>query len=284
MTGFLTVPVAKRSCKLQSASSMSTDRSEVHVVTLDIDGTICVSDKITKGVVANAMHRGAFAHAFKSVCGFEASIDEVPHHGMTDPLILLKVQLHRGLSHADACNNLDALKTAMVEYALANKPPPSEESGLVLLPGVKAFLERLHQRPDVYVGLCTGNLEPIAWSKMEALGIRHLFTEPPIGGFGSDYCGMDIDKGAEDRAELVKTAAKRVAAVRPGLRIGRCLHIGDAPNDVKAAVMASAEPIGVTTGIFSREELLVAAPSCLVLDDLSKTDEVLMALGLSVRA
>ena len=34
--------------------------------------------------VANAMHRSAFTHAFKVVCGFEdASIDEVEHHGMT---------------------------------------------------------------------------------------------------------------------------------------------------------------------------------------------------------
>ena len=34
--------------------------------------------------VANAMHRGAYTHAFKVVCGFEdASIDEVEHHGMT---------------------------------------------------------------------------------------------------------------------------------------------------------------------------------------------------------
>jgi len=52
----------------------------VRVITFDIDGTICVSDKLTEGVVANAMHRGAFAHAFQAVCGFEgASIDEVCH-------------------------------------------------------------------------------------------------------------------------------------------------------------------------------------------------------------
>ena len=48
-------------------------------VRFDIDGTICASDKLTEGVVANAMHRGAFTHAFQAVCGFEnASIDEVP--------------------------------------------------------------------------------------------------------------------------------------------------------------------------------------------------------------
>ena len=50
--------------------------------------------QVTEGVVANAMHRNAFTHALKTVCGFEnASIDEVPHHGMTDPLILLKMQV-----------------------------------------------------------------------------------------------------------------------------------------------------------------------------------------------
>ena len=49
----------------------------VTCVTFDIDGTICIADKTAKGVVANEMHRGAFEHAFKTVCGFEASIDEV---------------------------------------------------------------------------------------------------------------------------------------------------------------------------------------------------------------
>jgi hypothetical protein len=52
-------------------------RMSVTCVTFDIDGTICIADKVAKGVVANAMHRGAFEHAFKTVCGFEASIDEV---------------------------------------------------------------------------------------------------------------------------------------------------------------------------------------------------------------
>jgi hypothetical protein len=27
--------------------------------------------------------------------------------------------------------------------------------------------------------LVTGNLEPVGWGKMRALGIDHLFTQPP---------------------------------------------------------------------------------------------------------
>ena len=153
---------------------------------------------------------------------------------MTDPLILIKVQLHRGVSQDVASANLEPLKAAMVEYALANKPPPTKESGLVLLPGVRELLERLQAREDVSVGLVTGNLEPIAWSKMEALGIRHLFSEPAFGGFGSDFCSHDIENGAEDRAELVRIAARRAAASKPGLEVGPRFHIGDAPNDVSA--------------------------------------------------
>ncbi len=44
------------------------------------------------------------------------------------------------------------------------------------------------KRGDVAVGLVTGNLEPIAWGKMQALGLLEAFSEPHFGGFGSDYC------------------------------------------------------------------------------------------------
>lgn len=36
--------------------------------------------------------------------------------------------------------------------------------------------------------LVTGNLEPIGWAKMRALGIEPLFTRPLFGGFGTDHC------------------------------------------------------------------------------------------------
>jgi phosphoglycolate phosphatase len=153
---------------------------------------------------------------------------------MTDPLILIKVQLHRGVSQEEASANLEPLKAAMIEYAMANKPPPTKASGLVLLPGVTELLERLQGIHNIKVGLVTGNLEPIAWSKMEALGIRHLFSEPSFGGFGSDYCSHNIENGAADRAELVRIAARRAAATARGFEVVAQFHVGDAPNDVSA--------------------------------------------------
>ena len=65
--------------------------------------------------------------------------------------------------------------------------------------------------------LVTGNLEPIGWAKMDALGIKHLFKEPYFGGFGSDYCNPDnSEQSWKDRAELVKIAAQKTHKIFPG--------------------------------------------------------------------
>ena len=66
--------------------------------------------------------------------------------------------------------------------------------------------------------LVTGNLQPIGWAKMEALGIKHLFSEPFFGGFGSDHCNPDnSDQSWKDRAELVKIAAQKAEKHFPGV-------------------------------------------------------------------
>lgn len=53
---------------------------------------------------------------------------------------------------------------------------------------------------------------------MEALGIKHLFSEPYFGGFGSDHCNPDnSDQSWKDRAELVKIAAQKAEKHFPGV-------------------------------------------------------------------
>src|SRR5260370_20333582 len=51
------------------------------------------------------------------------------------------------------------------------------------LPGVAALLERLAQRSDVLIGLCTGNLARGAELKLTSAGLWGRF---PFGGFGGD--------------------------------------------------------------------------------------------------
>jgi len=251
------------------------------LVTFDIDGTICVQGKGEGGSSEKMMHTLAFNHAFLKVFGVDAHIGEVKHAGSTDQLILLHVLLERGFDKEEVSSKMGEMKEAMIEYAQANKERAGD--GLTLLPGVKETLAELSTRDDVLVGLVTGNLEPIAWLKMEALGIKQYFSTPNFGGFGSDYTSGDPTKKAEDRAEMVRIAAKRAAASYEGVEIGDRYHIGDAPPDVWAAEAGGAAAVGVTTGNFGEADLrpFIKGEASVVLKDLSNREEVRRVLGLA---
>jgi phosphoglycolate phosphatase len=123
-----------------------------------------------------------------------------------------------------AMAKLKEMEAAMNEYFEARSEAAG--SGLVVLPGVVELLRALqvgagscrsHRTPhtyrsvaasvpemaasggiqcfgvvqgrgDVVTCLVTGNLQPIGWGKMAALGLKDLFSQPPFGGFGSDFC------------------------------------------------------------------------------------------------
>eukprot|EP00887_Chlorella_sp_A99_P007702 scaffold20.g7702.t1 len=244
------------------------------LVSFDVDGTLIHS----VGHNANKLHKEAFAAAFKQVFGIDTSIDVVQHHGSTDPLILVKVLVHHGVPKSEAMERLPQLKQAMVEHYLANKDRAAE--GLEILPGVVELLTALQAREDVAICLVTGNLEPIGWTKMAALGIEHLFTKPLFGGFGSDFCSGNVEESWRDRAELVRIAAKR-AEESLGSSVGARFHVGDAPMDVSAAEAVGAQAVGVTTGIYTAQELHEAGRSAVVLDGVQDLSEVLAVLGLT---
>jgi phosphoglycolate phosphatase len=59
-------------------------------------------------------------------------------------------------------------------------------------------------------------------------------------------------------------------------------HVGDTPMDIQAALAGGAMPIGVSTGIFSSDELKWSAEGkpMILLSDMADTDAVLKAMGL----
>jgi phosphoglycolate phosphatase len=221
---------------------------------------------------------------------------------------------------------LAELQESMTQYAIEHRGDAA--IGLEVLPGVVEVLKRLQKTPvrvpaahplgrtlcarvtgvpeahaapgrrqNVLVGLVTGNLEPMGWIKMEAMGLLPLFSSPRFGGFGSDYCSGNTAESWRDRAEFIRWSfsysfqrfitvlraespmrrrrryacetrhrtgdcltvctAHRAANMPP---IGRRFHIGDAPTDIQAAVQANVCPIGVTTGIFSSTQLRQCVP------------------------
>lgn len=68
------------------------------LVTFDVDGTLVTS----KGPYANLLHKRAFNHAFKSVCGIDGDIDVIKHHGSTDPKVLVHTLMHYGVEEQTA--------------------------------------------------------------------------------------------------------------------------------------------------------------------------------------
>lgn len=196
--------------------------------------------------------------------------------------------------------------TSFYESAATDAAVAAE--GLELLPGVEALLENLAKREGVVQGLVTGNLQPIGWRKVETLGVARHFDElvvagssdeeevektrrkRRVGGFGSDHCsGTEgaIGEPWRDRARFIEIAAERAlrtaaAAASKEATISRRIHIGDTVYDLKAAAAAGALPVGVATGIFSKEELAAArVPGAVILDDLSDLEASLKEMGFS---
>lgn len=263
----------RRSTYIHSARvySMATQKT---LISFDVDGTLIHSI----GQDANKLHKEAFSAAFRNVYGLETNIDVVPHHGSTDPLILVKVLEFHGIPHADAMAKIPEMQQAMIDHFLEHKDRAA--TGLEVLPGVVELLTALQARDDVAICLVTGNLQPIGWAKMDSLGIKHLFTPPCFGGFGSDFCSGNTEgMGWRDRAELVRIAAQRCTE-HCGGEVGRRFHVGDAPMDVQAAEAAGAHPIGVLTGIYTAEQLSTACPSATLLNNLHDLNNVLEICGL----
>jgi phosphoglycolate phosphatase len=110
-------------------------------------------------------------------------------------------------------------------------------------------------RPDVLLGLATGNVESGARIKLGRGNLNRFFS---FGGYGSD---------SEYRADLVRRAAD-VAALRHGSPIQNCdiFVIGDTPRDIEAGKASSFRTIGVATGQYSVDQLRESAADLVISD------------------
>ncbi|RWW76938.1 hypothetical protein BHE74_00014930, partial [Ensete ventricosum] len=141
-----------------------------------------------------------------------------------------------------AAERLPDMKTEMLKYAREHVEEIGE--GLEVLPGVASLLDALSSS-NVVIGL--------------------------VGLFGSDHI---------DRGHLVKIADDRAKELCPegfDLRV----HVGDTPNDIKAAEYGGALAIGVCTGIFTEEELKKSScGSAIILSDLTDSKTFMNLLGI----
>jgi phosphoglycolate phosphatase-like HAD superfamily hydrolase len=116
--------------------------------------------------------------------------------------------------------------------------------------GMERAMDMADARPEVALGLGTGNIRKGAEIKLGCVGIYHRFS---FGGFGDDSI---------DRPTLLMEGARRGAA-KLGLPIEDCriVVIGDTPKDIAGAKAIGAESIAVATGMHDIAELKQCDPT-----------------------
>lgn len=217
------------------------------LVLFDIDGTLI----LTGSAGIRAMNR-----ACEDMVGHAAALTGIPVAGRTDWIILDDVARKHGKALDNAL--LDELRQRYVIHLREEiERPGTGRKGV--LPGIRELLDALEPRPEVALGLLTGNFIEGARIK---LGHFDLWKYFHCGAFGDD---------AADRNALVPIAVQRarelgVADVEPR----EVVVVGDTPYDIACALAVGATAVGVATGSHSVDSLRASGAE-IVFPDLGDT-------------
>jgi phosphoglycolate phosphatase-like HAD superfamily hydrolase len=219
----------------------------------DIDGTL---------LHANGSGRRAVEDALSDVCDCPISTDGVPFSGKTDPQIMREILHANGLDTSRIDTLIDDALSAYERVAAASLAPHTVD----LLPGAADLLTALADRSDVQLALLTGNIEPMAYHKLGAVGLDHHF---PFGAFGSDHA---------DRNRLPAVALQRAHDHTGHPFQGQdTIIIGDTQHDIRCGRGVGARAVGVCTGRYTRDDLAPHNPDVL-LDDLTDARHFLQSV------
>lgn len=220
----------------------------------DIDGTLILSG----GAGLRAMTR-----AFARLYGIADGLAGVNLSGRTDNSIL-----------RDALAKFDLPDTEEVEaefkalyFELLAEEMPLPVDGKRIMPGVAELLEALASRPEVHLGLLTGNWQTSGYLKLADFGLDRYFQ---FGAFADD---------SSIRDELLPFAVERFERrhkLRP--QPEEVYVIGDTPYDIRCARPHGARAVAVAAASHSLTDLAAWSPDHLFAD-LTDTAAALEVLG-----
>src|SRR6185295_17286947 len=133
----------------------------MRLILFDIDGTLLW----TAGAGRRAIHQ-----ALLDEMGTAGPIDGYRFDGKTDPQIIRELMTAAGHPHAESVSHIAHVcerYVTLLAGELTSAPPGSTS----VYPGVLPLLDRLDARPDVLVGLLTGNVVGGAELKLAAAGL-----------------------------------------------------------------------------------------------------------------
>jgi phosphoglycolate phosphatase len=231
----------------------------MRILLWDIDGTLIHSTR-------PGGYKEYTIPVLEELFGTSGRLADMHVSGMTDMQIFIEALSTHGITHDQLREQIHVLSerlTAEARKITGNGVPFFE-----LLPGVRKTLEALDRHPRYRNALLTGNIEPMAYLKMEFVGLDKYFTLP--GAFGNE---------SHLRRDLPTLAADRIRNhLQVDLAPEQFIVIGDTPNDIDCAHHFGARAVAVGTGRFySNEEILAHAPDKF-LPDLSDVDLVIRTL------
>jgi phosphoglycolate phosphatase len=222
----------------------------VKLLLFDVDLTLIA----TGGAGIRALNR-----ACQKLLAIENAMDGIIPSGKTDPSIVREIFAARCLAEG-VCS----FDTVIDLYLTFLREEVETTTVYQVLPGISGILDEMSGRPDVLLGLATGNVEVGARIKLERGKLNGYFR---FGGYGSD---------SENRPGLVRRAAE-MASLRCGHEIpGRDIFvIGDTPLDVEAGRAAGFRTVGVATGKYSMSDLAESGADLVIPDFVRGRDQFL---------
>jgi phosphoglycolate phosphatase len=203
----------------------------------DLDGTL---------LRAGGAGSRAIDEVFRIRYGIDGATLGIDPGGRTDPWIfgeVFSVRFGRAVEATELTSILDQYLPVLERELLAT-------DRFRVLPHVPEVLDWLGQRPEVHLGVATGNVERGARAKLARAGLHDRFA---FGGYGCD---------SPLRPEVVARAIERGIAIAGGA--DRIVVVGDTVHDITAARACGAEVVAVTTGSCDRATLEAAGPDLLI--------------------
>ena len=228
---------------------MDVEKSHTFLL-FDIDGTL---------IRSAGAGRAAMERSFKDVYGVDDGFHEIHMMGRTDPSILMEALENRGLDWN--AQEMERFQNTYFRYLEEEIEVPRE--GKKTCPGIEALLPELQKRPDVVLGLLTGNWRTSGLIKLRHFGLDVYF---PVGAFGDD---------SSRREDLVPIVLERFK-MQWGDRLEKehVYVIGDTPLDIRCAKPHGVRTVAVATGFHTTEQLAPDAPDYLF-EDFHDTEKVL---------
>lgn len=192
----------------------------------DIDGTL---------LSAHSSGRDAFDAVFQERHGIADASNGIRYGGKTDPGIIDEIYQARLGRDATPEEHI-----AFLSGYLPRLQAILEKQGVVVYDGVFEALAFLSSKPDVVLGIATGNVKEGAAAKLGAAKLHEWFM---LGGYGCD---------SRERAKLVAAAIERGKKDR---EVREVIVVGDTIHDISAARACGATVCAVTTGSDAAEAL-----------------------------